>query len=108
MSPEVAEVFRWAYAVLAIVCATGFITTLIVRWDDLQPWEKIIRTGLILEHLVITYAAYVALQPPSYPPTIVGALLTGSMLIIVLGLATWVADTFRSADTTTPSHLTTR
>lgn len=96
MSPELAEFFRWGYAGLSIVCATGFIATLIVRWDELFMWERIIRAGLILEHLVITYAAYVALTPPTYPPTIVGALLTGSMLIIVLGFAVWIADALRA------------
>jgi hypothetical protein len=96
MSPELAEFFRWAYAVLAIVCATGFIATLIIRWEDLDPWERIIRAGLILEHLVITYAAYVALKPPSYPPTIVGAMLTASMVIIVLGFAVWIADALQA------------
>jgi len=98
MSVELAEFFRWGYAILAIICATGFIATLIVRWDVLHAGEKILRSGLIIEHLVITYAAYVALKPPAYPPTIVGALLTCSMIIIVLGFAVWIADALIPGD----------
>jgi hypothetical protein len=49
VSPELAEFFRWGYAILAIICATGFIATLIVRWDVLHPGEKILRSGLIVE-----------------------------------------------------------
>lgn len=98
MTPELVEFFRWGYAVLSIVCATGFIATLIVRWDVLHRGEKILRSGLIAEHLVITYAAYVALKTPDFPPTVVGAMLTASMLIIVLGFAVWIADALLGGD----------
>lgn len=91
MSPEVVEFFRYAYALLAVVCATGFIATLIVRWEVLKRGEKILRFGLIVEHLIITYGSYVALKN-DYPSSIVGLLLTASMVVIALGFVVWIAD----------------
>lgn len=91
MSPELVDIFRVAYALLAVVCATGFIATLMVRWEVLKRGEIILRLGLILEHLIITYGAWVALEG-NYPPSIVALLLTASMVVIVLGFVVWITD----------------
>lgn len=88
MSAEAVEFFRYAYAFLSVVCATGFIATLVLRWELLHIGERVLRCGLVLEHLVITYAAYIAIRD-DYPQTIVGLLITGSMIVIVGGFVLW-------------------
>lgn len=106
IDPEYAEAFRYLYATLSIVVCTGFVATLIIRWDVLRLGEKILRAGLVLEHVVITYGAYTALKL-DLAPTIVAPLLTASMAVIVLGFAVWVADMLLHGDAG-PERLTDR
>lgn len=91
MDPGTVEALRYIYAGLAILAGTGFTATLLIRWDVLHPGERILRAGLVIEHAVITYGAYVAIDL-GYPPTIVAALATASLTIICLGFAVWFCD----------------
>ncbi|GAA1909460.1 hypothetical protein GCM10009737_08410 [Nocardioides lentus] len=86
-----ADIVRCVYAALAIIAGCGFVATLIIRWDVLQLGEKILRTGLVVEHVVITYGAYTALQL-DYPPTAVGLAMTAALAVVISGFAVWVAD----------------
>lgn len=86
-----ADIFRYVYAALAMCVAAGFAMTLVLRWDVLHPGERILRIGLIAEHAVIIYGAYVALDL-NYPPTPVGIALTISLAVVVAGFAVWFTD----------------
>lgn len=86
-----ADFFRVAYAILAVVCSTGFVTTLVVRWDLYHLGERIIRSGLIGQHLILSYGGYIALKN-DLPPSAVGALLTASLAIILCGFLVWWVD----------------
>lgn len=100
MNPEHAEQVRYVYAVLAFFVATGFVATLVVRWEHLMKGERILRVGLILEHLVIMYGAYVAIKN-DFPPSIVGLLVVMSMIVILLGFLVWITDLIEP-ETTSP------
>lgn len=91
MNAQGIELSRYAYAVLAFVCATGFVATLYVRWGELKLGERIIRMGLILEHLFIAYGAYVAIRR-AFPGSITALLLVLSMLIMLVGLLVWLIE----------------
>ncbi len=91
MSAETVETFRYLYAVLSVLCATGFIATLVLRWEVLRRGEKVLRLGLVAEHLVITYGASKAIQD-DYPPSVVAVLITASMIVIITGFALWLAE----------------
>ncbi len=91
MPAETVTALRYIYATLAILAGTGFTATLLIRWDVLHVGERILRSGLVLEHAVITYAAYVAVEL-AYPPTIVALLATVSLSIICIGFAVWFCD----------------
>ncbi len=91
ISPETADFFRYAYALLAIATCVGFTMTLVLRWEVLGKGERLLRLGLIAEHTVIIYGAYVALGR-NFPPTMVGALMTLSLLVVVLGFVVWLRE----------------
>lgn len=101
-----ADLFRYLYAILAVLTCTGFATTLVMRWDVLHPGEKMLRIGLIAEHMVIIYAAYTALNE-DYPPTPIGIGLTVSLTVVVGGFAVWIADLLVHGDRG-PQRLTDR
>ncbi len=97
LDPEFVTALRYIYAVLAILAGTGFVATLMVRWDNLHLGEQILRIGLIAEHVTITYAAYVAIEL-SNPPTAVAVFLTASLVVICCGFAVWAADIALNGD----------
>lgn len=83
------EVFRYTYAVLAFLCSTGFVATLTIRWDELKRGERILRSGLILEHLVLVYGGYLAIKS-SAPGSITAPLLVLSLSIMLVGFLDWL------------------
>lgn len=91
IDPQTADAFRYIYAALAVLTCTGFAMTLVLRWDVLHLGERLLRIGLIAEHMVIIYGAYLAIDR-DYPPSVVGISLTGSLTIVVIGFAVWLAD----------------
>jgi hypothetical protein len=91
MDAHTIEVSRYAYAILAVLCSTGFVATLVIRWDVLARGERILRGGLILEHLVIFYGAYVAISH-HLTGSVTAPLLVLSMLIMLVGFADWVVN----------------
>lgn len=94
---QTADAFRYLYAALAVLTCTGFAMTLVLRWDVLHVGERTLRIGLILEHMVIIYGAYLAIDR-DFPPSVVGISLTGSLTIVVIGFAIWLADLVLGAD----------
>lgn len=93
MTPDTADLFRYVYGILAFVCTMAFTTTLIVRWPEWKIFDKVLRIGLLLEHLTLTYASYVALNAENAPVSYVGAMLSCSMLVIVFAFLLWLVDT---------------
>lgn len=91
IDPQTADFFRYTYALLAIATCVGFTMTLVLRWEVLGHGERLLRLGLIAEHTVIIYGAYVALDN-NFPPSLVGALMTGSLLVVVLGFIVWLRE----------------
>ncbi len=91
MSAETVETFRYLYAVLSVLCATGFIATLVLRWEVLRRGERVLRLGLVAEHLVITYGAYNAIKL-DYPTSAVALLITASMVVIITGFVLWLGE----------------
>lgn len=91
MTEHTIELSRYSYLVLAYLCATGFVATLYVRWDELKLGERIIRVGLILEHLFIAYGAFIAIKH-GFPGSVVALLLVISMLVMLLGLLVWLVE----------------
>ena len=85
-----ADVFRYVYAVLAMLTCFGFSLTLVPRWERLTGGERLLRVGLIAEHAVLIYAAYVGLSK-DYPPTLIGVGIAGALALVVLGLTLKVA-----------------
>lgn len=86
---DTADLFRYAYAALAFLVCTGLTLKLVQRWDVLSLGERVFRLGLVLEHLVLIYGAYVALHR-GYPPSSVGAAMTAALVVVVIGLALWL------------------
>lgn len=91
IDPQTADAFRYIYAALAVLTCTGFAMTLVLRWEVLHLGERLLRVGLILEHMVIIYGAYLAIDR-DFPPSLVGISLTGSLTIVVIGFVVWLAD----------------
>lgn len=91
IDPATADAFRYIYAVLAMLTCAGFTATLILRWEVLHLGERLLRIGLIAEHMVIIYAAYVAITH-DFPPTLVGVAVTLSLAVVILGFAVWFGD----------------
>lgn len=85
---QTADLFRYAYAALAVLTCVGFTMSLMLRWEQLHRGERLLRIGLIAEHCVIIYGAYVALDR-NFPPSVIGLLMTGALLIVVLGFLVW-------------------
>jgi hypothetical protein len=85
------QALRITYAVLAALCAFGFVATLVIRWDELRPGERILRGALIGEHLTITYGGYVALVG-DYPASMVATLLTLFLAGVFLGFVVWIVN----------------
>lgn len=106
LEPQTADFFRFIYATLSIVVACGLAATIVIRWDLLHRGEKILRVGLIAEHVVITYGAYTALQL-DYPPTIVGLAATMALSVTLTGFVVWLADIVTRGDDG-PKRLTDR
>jgi hypothetical protein len=84
----VTEFWRVAYAVLAFACSCGFTTTLYLRWVELERGERILRCGLILEHLAFVYGAYYALHH-GLPGNVILPVVVLSMLLMLLGFLDW-------------------
>lgn len=89
-----ADLFRYAYAALAMLTCVGFTMSLMLRWEQLHVGERVLRVGLIAEHTVIIYGAYIALDK-DFPPTLVGVLMTSALLLVVTGFFVWFAGIFR-------------
>lgn len=85
------DIFRQIYAALALLCSTGFIATLMLRWDLMVPGRRVLWVGLIMEQLVVTYAAYVAITS-GFPPSLISFLLIISLLVMLLGFVLWAHD----------------
>ena len=86
LSEHTADLFRYAYALLAMLTCFGFSLTLVLRWDRLTGGERLLRVGLIAEHAVLIYAAYIGLSN-NYPPTLIGLGIAGALGMVVIGLA---------------------
>lgn len=104
IDPQTAEAFRYIYATLAMLTCAGFAMTLVLRWDVLHRGEQLLRIGLVAEHAVIIYGAYVAIDG-QYPPSVVGLSLTASLMLVVLGFTIWLADLLLGGDRS-PRRLT--
>lgn len=85
------EVLRVFYAILAALVSAGFTTSLRLRWRSLARGERIIRFGLIVEHIAFVYGAYFALHhhlPASFTLPVVML----SMGLMLLGFADWILN----------------
>jgi uncharacterized membrane protein YoaK (UPF0700 family) len=107
IDPQLAEIARYAYAVLAMLTCAGFAATLILRWDVLHLGEKTLRVGLIIVHAVLIYGAWVAISL-DYPPTPVGLGLVVGMSVTVTGFALWLGDMLLCNADRSPRRLTDR
>lgn len=101
-----ADAFRYIYAVLAMLAAAGFAGTLVLRWDVLHAGERLLRIGLVAEHAVIVYGAFLAIRG-DFPPSFIGIAITLSLLVVMLGFVVWFGDLLLSDDRT-PKRLTDR
>lgn len=101
-----ADAFRYIYAFLAMLACAGFTMTLILRWDVLHVGERLLRMGLVAEHAVIVYGAYLAISG-NFPPSFVGIAITVSLLVVMLGFVVWFGDLLLSRHQA-PERLTDR
>lgn len=101
-----ADAFRYIYAALAMLVCAGFTATLVLRWEVLHLGERLLRIGLIVEHMVIIYGAYVAITG-NFPPNFVGVAITFALAVVMLGFAVWFGDLLMSDDRE-PDRLTER
>lgn len=88
VSPEAATGIRYAYMALSMLVAALLAGLLVVRWGRLDTGERIVRIGIIGEHITFVYGGYLALSN-HLPATDALVWFTVWLIGIVLGFALW-------------------
>lgn len=93
MNLQHADNIRLIYAIGCMVVAFGLSATVVLRWDELAIPERIIRIGLVGEHIAIIYIAWIGIRE-NFPPNPGSYVLLVAVGVTIIGLTWWMLDLY--------------